>query len=30
MCVLFDKSRATVNEHILNVFKEKELEKEDE
>jgi hypothetical protein len=28
MCVLFDKSRATINEHILNVFKEKELEKE--
>jgi hypothetical protein len=29
MCVLFDKSRATINEHILNVFKEKELEKEE-
>jgi hypothetical protein len=29
MCVLFDKSRATINEHILNVFKENELEKEE-
>jgi hypothetical protein len=29
MCVLFEKSRATINEHILNIFKEKELEKEE-
>ncbi|MDR0603618.1 MAG: virulence RhuM family protein [Bacteroidales bacterium] len=29
MCALFDKSRATINEHILNIFKENELEKED-
>jgi hypothetical protein len=29
MCILFDKSRATINEHILNVFKEKELEREE-
>jgi hypothetical protein len=29
MCVLFDKSRATINEHILNVFKEKELERKE-
>ncbi len=28
MSLLFEKSRATINEHILNVFKEKELEKE--
>jgi hypothetical protein len=27
MCALFDKSRATINEHILNIFKEKELER---
>ncbi|MDR1672849.1 MAG: virulence RhuM family protein, partial [Bacteroidales bacterium] len=29
MCLLFDKSRATINEHILNIFKEKELGKEE-
>jgi prophage maintenance system killer protein len=29
MSLLFEKSRATINEHILNVFKEKELEKEE-
>jgi len=29
MSFLFGKSRATINEHILNIFKEKELEKED-
>ncbi|MDR1406215.1 MAG: virulence RhuM family protein, partial [Prevotellaceae bacterium] len=29
MAILFDKSRATVNEHILNIFKEKELEREE-
>ncbi len=28
MAELFQKSRSTVNEHILNIFKEKELEKE--
>lgn len=28
MSLLFEKSRATINEHILNVFKEKELKKE--
>ena len=28
MALLFEKSRATVNEHILNIFKEGELEKE--
>lgn len=28
MASLFGKSRATVNEHILNIFDEKELEKE--
>jgi hypothetical protein len=27
MAMLFEKSRATVNDHILNVFKEKELQK---
>ncbi len=27
MARLFEKSRSTINEHILNVFKEKELEK---
>ncbi|TMI87159.1 MAG: hypothetical protein E6H08_19775 [Bacteroidetes bacterium] len=27
MAMLFEKSRATVNEHILNVFEEKELQK---
>ena len=25
---LFQKSRSTINDHILNIFKEKELEKE--
>ncbi len=25
MCVLFDKAKSTVNEHIKNVFKEGEL-----
>ncbi len=29
MCLLFGKSRATINEHILNIFKEKELDRED-
>jgi hypothetical protein len=29
MSTLFDKSRATINEHILNIFKESELEQED-
>jgi prophage maintenance system killer protein len=28
MSILFEKSRATVNEHILNVFKDNELQKE--
>ncbi len=28
MAFLFEKSRATINEHILNIFKEKELLKE--
>lgn len=28
MSLLFEKSRATINEHILNIFKQKELEKE--
>ena len=27
MAMLFEKSRATVNDHILNVFKDNELEK---
>jgi len=26
---LFQKSRSTINEHILNIYNEKELEKED-
>jgi hypothetical protein len=29
MATLFDKSRSTINEHILNVYKEKELNKEE-
>ncbi len=29
MAELFQKSRSTINEHILNIFKENELEKED-
>lgn len=28
MSMLFQKSRSTINEHILNIYKEKELEKE--
>ena len=28
MSELFQKSRSTINEHILNIFKEKELNKE--
>jgi len=28
LCTLFGKSRSTVNEHILNVFSEKELSEE--
>src|SRR3972149_1652864 len=28
MSLLFNKAKATVNEHILNIFKGKELEKE--
>ena len=29
MCMLFEKSRATINEHILNIFRENELVKEE-
>ncbi len=29
MAELFDKSRSTINEHILNIYKEEELLKED-
>ena len=29
MAELFDKSRSTINEHILNIYKEEELSKED-
>ena len=29
MSKLFDKSRSTINEHILNIYKEKELQKEE-
>ena len=29
MAELFSKSRSTINEHILNIYKEGELEKED-
>ena len=29
MSELFNKSRSTINEHILNIFKEKELFEED-
>ncbi len=29
MSELFQKSRSTINEHILNIYKEGELEKED-
>ena len=29
MAELFQKSRSTINEHILNIYKEKELEKEE-
>jgi len=29
MSDLFNKSRSTINEHILNIFKEKELLEED-
>lgn len=29
LCSLFGKSRSTINEHILNVFCEKELSEED-
>lgn len=28
MASLFEKSRSTINEHILNIFEEGELEKE--
>ena len=28
MASLFEKSRSTINEHILNIFEESELEKE--
>lgn len=28
MASLFEKSRSTINEHILNIFEERELEKE--
>lgn len=28
MSELFQKSRSTINEHILNIYKEQELEKE--
>ena len=30
MASLFEKSRSTINEHILNIFEEGELEKEKE
>lgn len=29
MATLFDKSRSTINEHILNIYKEKELNKQE-
>lgn len=28
MCLLFRKARSTINEHILNVFSEREIEEE--
>ena len=28
MCELFQKSRSTINEHIINIFEEQELDKE--
>jgi len=29
MADLFNKSRSTINEHILNIYREEELQKED-